>query len=100
MIGCDSDAHVILPRVQLRHVSGCGVRLCFENLCEFPEPIGDFRYRDVPADLSVPPLNEWLPETCPAHGEADKTRRGGSRPQPEANLQLVLTTPENDATDL
>src|SRR5262252_9614212 len=57
-------------------------------------------HRGLPRRLLVAPVDKWLPEVGPTHGETDKAWHAGRRRQPFAHLFVVFSTPQDDAADI
>src|SRR5215471_3846027 len=80
-------------------LSGTAGMRFFKNVHKLPIAARHLCHSLLPRRLLVPPVDERLPEVGPTHSEADETRNSSRCCQPLANFCLVLTPPQDDATD-
>src|SRR6516165_8207863 len=71
-----------------------------EDIHEFAVAFGNLRDGITPCGFAVLQLDERLPKTCPANGESDESRNGGSRGKPFADLAIVFAAAEDNAAGL
>src|SRR5215472_16137534 len=76
--------------------TGMGV---FKNVHKLPVAAGDLGDGGFPRRLLGPPVNERIPESCPAYCKANEPRNAGRYRQPLAHLFVVLASPQDDAAD-
>src|SRR5215468_2085719 len=78
----------------------CGTGMSFfKSVHKLAIAAGHLIHRGLPRRLLVAPVDKWLPEVGPTHGETDKAWHAGRRRQPFAHLFVVFSTPQDDAAD-
>src|SRR5215510_15481928 len=70
----------------------------FKNIHKLPISARNLRYGALARDLLRPQINEWIPETGPAHRKTDEPRDAGRRHQPFAHLVVIFASAQNNAT--
>src|SRR5215467_11685440 len=71
----------------------------FKNVHKLPVAASDLGDGGFPRRLLGPPVNERIPESCPAYCKANEPRNAGRYRQPLAHLFVVLASPQDDAAD-
>src|SRR5882672_3078673 len=69
-----------------------------KNVHKRPISMRNLGHGVLASDLLRPQVDEWIPETGPAHGETDEARNAGRRRQPFAHLFVIFAPAQNDAT--